>query len=274
MFYTVARFLDPEPKGGELKKLFLLIISFVIVSCSSTPTGRRQLTLVSGDQMNQLGDSSFEELKKQMPISKDPSQNNYVKCVTNHLLESMGENPSEWEVLVFEDKTPNAFALPGKNVGVHTGMLTLVKNQDQLAAVIGHEIGHVLANHGNERVSQGIVAQAGLTVADLVLGRDSRSDELIVAALGVGTQFGVLLPFSRRQETEADRLGLKYMAESGFDPRQAPELWRLMTEAAGEGPPEFLSTHPSPKSRINDLTERAADHIGAYEAVKSRPDCK
>lgn len=257
-----------------MKKLFLFALTMTLAACSSTPTGRRQLTLISNDQMSQLGDGSFEELKKKQPVSKDPAQNNYVKCVTHRLLKSMGENPSEWEVLVFEDKSPNAFALPGKNVGVHTGMLNLVKNQDQLAAVIGHEIGHVLANHGNERVSQGIVAQAGLTVADVVLGRDSRSDEMIVAALGIGAQFGVLLPFSRRQETEADRLGLKYMAESGFNPQEAAELWRLMSAEAGEGPPEFLSTHPSPQSRINDLSQRASDYVETYQAVKSKPQCK
>lgn len=257
-----------------MKRFFLIISILVLAGCSSTPTGRRQLKLIGSGQMAQMGDSSFEELKKQQAISNDPAQNKYVKCVTNRLLQSMGENPSEWEILVFKDESPNAFALPGKNVGVHTGMLSLVKNQSQLAAVIGHEIGHVLADHGNERVSQGLVAQVGLTAADLVLGRDSQSDQMILAALGIGAQFGVLLPFSRKQETEADRLGLKYMAESGFDPREAAELWRLMSSQAGGSPPEFLSTHPSPASRIKDLSARAPNFMDAYQAVKNKPDCQ
>lgn len=262
------------PKENKLKRLSLIISVLIIASCSSTPTGRKQLKLIGSSQMAQMGDTSFEELKKQQTVSNDPAQNKYVKCVTHRLLESMGEKPSEWEILVFKDESPNAFALPGKNVGVHTGMLSLVKNQGQLAAVIGHEIGHVLANHGNERVSQGLLAQAGLTAADLVLGRDSKSDQLIVAALGLGAQFGVLLPFSRKQETEADRLGLKYMAESGFDPTQAAELWKLMSSAAGGGsPPEFLSTHPSPSSRIKDLSARAPNYMDAYQAVKNKPNC-
>jgi predicted Zn-dependent protease len=148
----------------------ILLIVFVLCGCASSPTGRKQLTLLGSGQMDQMGDQSFEELKKKQPQSKDPKQTQYVRCITDRLLTTMGENPSEWEILVFKDESPNAFALPGKNMGVHTGMLSLAKNQHQLAAVIGHEIGHVLANHGNERVSQGLLAQAGLTAADLFLG--------------------------------------------------------------------------------------------------------
>ncbi|HAG92265.1 MAG TPA: peptidase, partial [Bdellovibrionales bacterium] len=198
--------------------------------------------------------------------SSDPEENRKVKCVTTALLKAMGENPSEWEIKVFKDPTPNAFALPGKNVGVHTGMMSLVANQDQLAAVIGHEIGHVLAHHGNERVSQGMLTQAGLQVADAVLGKNSKNDKYLMAALGMGAQVGILLPFSRKQETEADRLGLEYMAKAGFDPRQAPELWKLMKAKGGGGGPEFLSTHPSSDSRIADLSERAPGLMPAYES--------
>jgi predicted Zn-dependent protease len=250
----------------------ILLIVFVLCGCASSPTGRKQLTLLGSGQMDQMGDQSFEELKKKQPQSKDPKQTQYVRCITDRLLTTMGENPSEWEILVFKDESPNAFALPGKNMGVHTGMLSLAKNQHQLAAVIGHEIGHVLANHGNERVSQGLLAQAGLTAADLFLGRDSQSDQLIVAALGVGAQFGVLMPFSRKHETEADRLGLKYMSEAGFDPRQAAELWKLMS-GGGKSPPEFLSTHPSPESRIKDLGGLAPSYMPVYEGVSPKPNC-
>lgn len=257
-----------------MKNLYLVFFLFIFFGCSSSPTGRKQLKLIDSSQMAKMGDSSFEELKKKQPVSQNPKQNKYVKCITVELLKAMGENPSEWEILVFKDDSPNAFALPGKNMGVHTGMLSLVNNQHQLAAVIGHEIGHVIANHGNERVSQGLLTQAGLTAADLVLGRDSKNDQMIVAALGLGAQFGILLPFSRKQETEADRLGLQYMAKAGFDPSEAPELWKLMSaKSGGKSPPEFMSTHPSPSSRIKDLSERAPAFMETYQNTNPKPHC-
>jgi len=251
-----------------------MIFAFAtLTDCASSPTGRKQLKLIDSGQMSQLGIQSFDELKKQQPISTDPKQNQLVQCVTNALLKAMGKDPSQWEIRVFKDDTPNAFALPGNKVGVHTGMITLVQNPDQLAAVIGHEIGHVLANHGNERMSQALVAQAGMTAAALALGQDSQKDQLIIAALGVGTQFGVLLPYQRTQESEADTLGVEYMAKAGFDPMQSVQLWKLMAAKTGKGPAEFLSTHPSNSSRINALGKLAPKYVPVYEAVKNKPQC-
>lgn len=256
-------------------RIFALgLVSFLLLSCGSTPTGRSQLKLLGSDQMSAMGEQSFEELKKKGKVSSNSKLNTEVKCITNALLTSMGEAPASWEVVVFEDASPNAFALPGKKVGVHTGMITLSQNQHQLAAVIGHEIGHVLANHGNERVSQNLLAQGALQAADLYLGRDSQTDQLIIGALGVGAQYGVLLPFSRKQESEADRLGIEYMAKAGFDPRQAPELWQVMKQKAGGGTPEFLSTHPSPSSRIKDLGELVPDYLPAYQSAQNKPNCR
>lgn len=252
---------------------FIVLIFLLSLSCSTTPTGRQQLNLIGSSQMSSLGDSSFQKLKQEKPLSQDPQQNKLVKCITTRLLKTMNENPAEWEIQVFKDSAPNAFALPGNNMGIHTGMIKLANNQSQLAAVIGHEIGHVLAEHGNERMSQGLVAQAGLTAADLFLGKSTKEDQMILAALGIGAQYGVLLPFSRAQEREADRLGLKYMAEAGFDPRQAAELWKLMSQQGGS-PPEFLSTHPSPQSRIDDLSSRANNYLAIYQAVENKPNCR
>lgn len=256
-----------------LKVALVLPLIFTLASCSTTPTGRKQLTLVSSSQMSQLGAQSFSQLKQQKPLSNNSTQVRMVRCITDRLLIAMGESPQAWEIQVFVDESPNAFALPGKKMGVHTGMISLVKNQSQLAAVIGHEIGHVLARHGNERMSQGMLAQAGMTAAQLALGSNQTQDRMILGALGLGAQFGVLLPFSRKQETEADRLGLKYMAEAGFDPRQAAELWRLMAQGGGSQP-EFLSTHPSPQSRISDLSARAPNHMAAYNSVSNKPNCR
>lgn len=259
----------------EAKNIAMAFVSLIVAtSCSTTPTGRSQLNLIGDGQMASLGDQSFEQLKKEKPISKDPVQNKLVQCVTYRLLENMGQNPKEWEVLIFVDESPNAFALPGKNVGVHTGMLALVQNQDQLAAVLGHEIGHVLADHGNERMSQGLIAQAGLMAADIVLGENSKKNQMILAALGLGAQYGVLLPYGRKQETEADQLGVEYMAKSGFNPQQSVELWKLMSaKAGGKSPPEFLSTHPSNATRIKELGQLAPRYQKVYEAVPNKPQC-
>ncbi len=223
--------------------------------------------------MSKMGVNSFNALKKTQRVSRNTRQVAYVKCISNHLLVGLSEKPRNWEVQVFVDKSPNAFALPGNKIGVHTGLIDLVKNQSQLAAVIGHEIGHVKANHGNERASQGLVAQVGMTAADLALGRDSVSDQIILGALGLGAQFGVLLPFSRKHEQEADRLGVRYMAKSGFDPMQAAELWKLMKRKSGSGPPEILSTHPSPESRIKDLKKIGQRHLKEFQAVRVKPEC-
>ncbi len=253
-------------------KLLLLVI--ITTSCATTPSGRRQLKLMGSSQMASMGDESFNELKKKGKLSQDSSDKRYVRCVTDRVLRAMGENPGLWEVEVFVDDSPNAFALPGNNVGVHTGMIKLAENQDQLAAVIGHEIGHVLANHGNERVSQNLVVQGGLIATQLALGNDSKTDGLIVGALGIGAQFGVLLPFSRKQESEADELGVKYMAAAGFDPRQAPRLWEVMKSKGAGGQPEFLSTHPSPDTRISKLSSLAPSYMQSYQSVVDRPHCR
>jgi predicted Zn-dependent protease len=158
-------------------------------------------------------------------------------------------------------------------MGVHTGMLTLVNHNDQLAAVIGHEIGHVLADHGNERVSQGMLTQGLVTAGALALGDNPKRDLILMGAMGLA-QFGVLMPFSRKHESEADALGVKYMAKAGFDPREAAELWKLMSRKAGKSPPEFMSTHPSPSTRIKALSKLAPKYMRDYIANKYKNNCK
>ena len=257
-----------------MKKLILVPIFVFGLSCSTTPTGRSQLKLISSSQMASMGDNSFNEIQKKKPVSYDRKLNQQVLCVTNALLPAMGENPAAWQVKVFNDREPNAFALPGNNIGVHTGILKLVENQHQLAAIIGHEIGHVKAHHGNERVSQGLVVQAGMLGAQIALGNDSNTDRYILGAIGVGAQFGVLLPFSRKHESEADLLGMQYMAKAGFDPREAAGFWRVMKRhTGGRSGPELLSTHPSPDTRINDLSRQSTEYIATYNAVQNKPYC-
>lgn len=215
-----------------------------------------------------MGSASFADLKTKSKLVTDDSTQSYIKCITDRILVAIKENPNEWQIEVFKDDSPNAFALPGKKMGIHSGMIDLAQNQDQIAAVIGHEIGHVVAHHSNERMSQSTLAQAGLSIGSLALGSGKETDALIVGALGMGVQYGVLMPFSRTHETEADRLGQKYMADAGFDPRQAAELWVLMSKLSKKSTPQFMSSHPSSESRIDDLKSRAGKHLAAYETSK------
>lgn len=230
--------------------------------------------------MNQMGLQSFEELKRKQPVERDNAINQYVRCVANPLIvASQGRTgATSWEVVVFKDETANAFALPGGKIGVHTGLLKVAKTDAQLAAVLGHEVGHVIAEHGNERVSQGLLAQGGLMIADLLTGTASpERKQILMTGLGLGAQFGVLLPFSRAHETEADVIGLDLMSRAGFDPRQSVELWKNMKAASGgQAPPEFMSTHPSNDSRIAHLERKVPEVLPQFEMAQRnglRPRC-
>jgi predicted Zn-dependent protease len=219
-----------------------------------------------------MGAQSFEQLKNKGKLSNNSSYNRLVKCLSYDLLVAAGQDPNSWEVQVFEDNSPNAFALPGNKIGVHTGMIKTAQNPHQLAAVIGHEIGHVLAEHGNERVSQNMVAQGGLMAASIMLGEPSNKNRLLIGALGLGAQFGVLMPFSRKHETEADRLGVQYMAKAGYNPSEAAQLWVIMGQGGGSVP-EFLSTHPSPSSRVKDLEGYSQNYMTTYNNNKAKARC-
>jgi predicted Zn-dependent protease len=258
-----------------------MMILFLAAACATSPLGRRQLILLPDPQMNSLGVQSFQELKAKSPIESDARINAYVQCVSRGILGAMGEDKpgaaGGWEVVVFRDNTPNAFALPGGKIGVHTGILPMAKNPDQLAAVLGHEVGHVIARHGNERVSQSQVAAILMGVTQVVL-KDMKQDQktLIIAGLGAGVQFGALLPFSRSHESEADLIGLDLMAKAGFNPEESVELWKNMSAAAGSSPPEWMSTHPSNQTRISNLRGRIPAVMSVYQSViasRGRPDC-
>jgi predicted Zn-dependent protease len=253
--------------------LFLGCLLFA-VSCSRSPTGRKQLALVPEAQIEQMGQQAYSELKQTEKISSDSALTAYVKCVAERITAALPEK-GNWEVTLFEKNEVNAFALPGGKIGVYTGILPVTKTQHQLAAVLGHEVAHVLAKHGQERVSEQLAAQGGLQALALILCNkgDSRR-ALLLSALGLGAQVGILLPHSRAQESEADVLGLEYMAKAGFDPRQSTELWRNMAKAGGGGPPEFLSTHPSHDTRIQNLEAGIPKVLPLFEGVSSKPRCE
>ncbi|MBA3988329.1 M48 family metallopeptidase [Aliidiomarina maris] len=264
-----------------VKTIAMAAIALSVVSaCSTSPTGRNQLNLLPASQLDQMGAESWNQIKGQEKILQDAEAQAYVACITNAIAEVVPEryHRDNWEFEIFDSETINAFALPGGYLGVYVGMIRLAENQHQLAAVMGHEIGHVMAEHSNERVSQNLILTGALVGTDLAFSNRSASQRaMIMAAVGVGAQVGYMLPFSRRHESEADEIGMDLMARAGFDPRQAPKLWENMQSLGGGGGPEFLSTHPSPSSRIRDLTNQLPDAMPLYEARSSQgnlPQCR
>jgi predicted Zn-dependent protease len=243
-----------------MKKLTItiatLLFSVFTIQCATSPTGRKQLHLMSSSELNKMGIQSFEELKKKTPRSTDATKIRIAECIAHEILEKNGFRPNEWEVVVFKDPAVNAFALPGKKIGVFEGLFTAAKNVDQVAAVMGHEVGHVIAEHGNERVSQGLLAQGALTIGSVIVDSNSNTGKAVMAGLGIAIQGGALLPFSRKHELEADIIGLRYANNAGFNPAEAVNLWQNMGKAAGgKAPPAWMSTHPSNEQRIQQIRE-------------------
>ena len=245
-------------------------------------TGRKQLTLISEDKMDAMGIATFASLKADGKLSQDPGVREYVTCVARAILEVVPQEyqpeGNRWEVLVFEDNSPNAFALPGGKIGVHSGMLEVATTPGQLAAVIGHEVSHVILRHGNERMSQSILADATVNAASAAAGAAvPEYRQMIVGGLGVGAQFGVLLPFSRKHENEADKVGQMFMAEAGFYPAEAIVLWQHMAQQGGEAPKQWQSTHPSDSTRVERLHENLPAAMVEYEAARAGgrdPQCE
>lgn len=258
------------------KKIAIGLLAAALVACATSPTGRSQLILIPEDQMAQMGTQAFQQMRSEQRESDNRRVKRYVQCVADAITSSLeGENAgTEWEVVVFEEDSANAFALPGGKIGVHTGLLDVAKNQHQLATVVGHEVGHVLARHGAERVSQQFAAGTAMQLVGAYVGEDSsNSSKMAMALLGVGAQVGVLLPYSRIQESEADEIGLRLMAQAGFNPRQSVDLWQNMAAQGGSRPPEFLSTHPAPESRIQELQNLMPEAMKTFRQASNQPNC-
>lgn len=255
-----------------LKKLPFIVLSSVLAACATSPTGRNQLIFMPDTQMNQMGLQAFDQMKKEKPVNKDGVFNQTAQCIVSELTKGMGQN---WEVVVFEDATLNAFALPGAKIGVHTGMMQLVDNQDQLAAVLGHEVGHVLARHSNERASQETLVQQGM---NMIGQTEYGQNPLIMGGLGLGAKYGVLMPYSRTHESEADMIGVDLMAKAGFNPEESVTLWQKMEQASqGNQPSEFMSTHPAHVTRIQQLQEHMPKALELYkkaQAAGRQPKCR
>ena len=246
----------------------------MLAACATVPeTGRTQLLLISASEEMQLGFTEFEKLKRSTPISRDPQINGRVQEVGRRIAAVAPLPDAQWEFVVFDKPdTANAFCLPGGKVGIYTGLLPLAQNDAGLATVIGHEVAHAVARHGAERVSQGLVLDMGGQVLAQAMHTNSELTRSIVQeAYGLAGTVGVLLPYSRKQELEADHLGLLYMARAGYDPREAVSFWERFAAYGrnrGGKPPEFLSTHPVDSTRLAQLQSLMPRALAEYQAAR------
>lgn len=207
-------------------------------------------------ELIQAADASWQRILRERPIWRNSAANQRAQRVAGRLIPLTGEPNLRWEVVLFDDPAINAFALPNGKIGIYRGMMDAVENDDQLAAVIGHELGHVTADHAAQRIGTQQMSQLGAALVGSALGAGPQQANEIAGLLGMGATYGVILPFSRQQELEADRIGVRYMASAGYQPQEALEFWQdQMLQAGRGGPPEFLSTHPSDQARIQQLQQ-------------------
>lgn len=262
-----------------------------LAACATNPeTGRSQFVAFapSDAALAQAAAQSWTDVKRQTPTTNDPRYTSRLRTIGSRISQGAGRADAPWDYAVFDDDTKNAFVLPGNRVGFYKGMMDFTENDDQIAAIMGHEVGHVAGSHVRERYSQMMLGQVAIAGGTILAGSQlqkrcrqassqreyndcvrsaGRNTQYLQAALGMGFQLGVVLPYGRRQELESDRLGVRYMAKSGYDPYQAVRLWEKMGAASsGSRGPEFLSTHPTPERRAQELS----DYITAQEKLGSQ----
>jgi metalloendopeptidase OMA1, mitochondrial len=250
---------------------WIVVVTLLVAACSTVPvTGRKQMLLVSGEQELQLGLTSFDQMKQEVPVSKDARANALVQAVGRRIAAVASKDlpNAQWEFVVFDSPEANAFCLPGGKVGVYTGILAITKDEAGLATVIGHEVAHAAAHHGAERMSEAMVMQTGGQVVTGLASSDPRMQALISTVYGAGSTLGRTLPHSRKQESEADHIGLIYMAQAGYNPQEAVNFWQRFSaynkEKGSGGTPWFLSTHPVDTKRIAALQAEMPEAMKYY----------
>ncbi len=263
-----------------LKKVFgAFLLALMLVACSSVPiTGRSQLNIISSSEMQAMSFSEYDQFLKEHPLSTNAQQTAMVKRVGSRIEKAVEQFMAQqnlsyrlkgyqWEFNLVESDEVNAWCMPGGKVVVYTGLLPVTQDETGLAVVMGHEIAHAIAEHGNERMSQGLLAQMGGAALDVALAQKPEETRAFwMTAFGVGVQVGALLPYSRLHESEADHLGIIFMAMAGYDPRQAVTFWeRMAANKGGQAPPEFLSTHPSDQTRIEKIKEHLPEALKYYQ---------
>ncbi|GHB98386.1 M48 family metallopeptidase [Cerasicoccus arenae] len=245
-----------------------------LTGCSTvSETGRSQLSLVSDAEVESMAVSQFDQMKHEMPIANDPAKQQALRRVGEKIVRAARAQgadllpPEQWEFVLFDSDQVNAFAMPGGKVGFYTGIFPLFQSDDDIAVVMGHEIAHVSADHGAEKVSQQMANQVAGTALSIGLGVggvEHDTQQIVMASYGMGSNFGFILPFSRTMESEADHIGLLYSSTAGYDPRASVPFWQRMAANGGERPPEFLSTHPSENTRIARLQELIPEMLPLY----------
>lgn len=255
-------------------------LACLLDACATNPyTNRWQLLMVPQSYETQLGAHAYQDVLRdpKLSLSTDRDEIEPVRRVAARIIDAAkqskyGEEAKQfqWEVSVIkDDRTKNAFALPGGKIAVYTGIFPMAKNESGLAAIIGHEVVHALARHGAERMSQGMLAQIGMVGASIAMqtqGFSALTNQAAMSALGLGTQVGILLPYSRAHESEADYIGLLLAADAGYDPREAVHVWeRMQAQPGSRQPHEFVSTHPGHETRIQRLTEHMPEALALYE---------
>jgi predicted Zn-dependent protease len=259
----------------------VVLFSLVFVMCSTNPvTGRKQLTLIPSSEMLGMSYQQYGDFLKSNKLSTDQKQTEMVKRLGGRIQKAVEQYAQQkgwserlqgynWEFNLVESKDVNAWCMPGGKVVVYTGILPVTQTETGLAVVMGHEIAHAVAEHGNERMSQGLLANlGGMALSVALKDKPQQTQQLWMTAFGVGAQFGVLLPFSRSQESESDHMGLIFMAMAGYDPNEAVTFWQRMAASGGQKPPEFMSTHPSDETRINDIKARMPEALQYYKPSK------
>jgi metalloendopeptidase OMA1, mitochondrial len=257
-----------------------------VVGCETVPyTDRSQLVVVPESQASQMGEQAFQEILSdpKIQLSQSSEEQDAVKRVAERVIQAAKQSEFAekaqsftWEVVVIkDDQTANAFALPGGKIAVYTGIFPMAHNDAGLAAILGHEVVHALAQHASERMSQEVLAQVGLTAAAVSLGASGAGPavgEATMAALGLGARVGVLLPYSRTHESEADSIGLLLSSAAGYNPQEAVRVWQRMQQQSQGAPPEILSTHPGHETRIKRLQEAMPKALKIFQGVKSAPE--
>jgi len=256
--------------------LLIVALAFVATGCQKNAEGRTVLQLMPNSDLRVQSEQAYRDQLKEVKLSQDSRRLKIVQRITNNITaqaEKMYPDHCKgfkWEVqLIEDDGTVNAYCMPGGKMAVYTGMMRVAENEAALAAVMGHEVAHALLEHANERITMAKGAEVGLAVGQVAIDKtkyqEGKYDQYLMAALGLGTQVGILLPYSRTHESEADRMGLKLSAAAGYDPMEAPRLWERMKANSAGAPPEFLSTHPSNDRRIGELTTLVPSVSGLYQ---------
>ncbi|MFW6257217.1 MAG: M48 family metallopeptidase [Prolixibacteraceae bacterium] len=264
-----------------MRKFTVVITILLFVACSTVPlTGRKQFTAIPTSQMLSLSNQSYDQVLQQVELSGNNQALRDIRQVgqkvTNAVERYLAMNDNselikgyEWEYNLIEDDALNAWCMPGGKIAFYTGILPVCEDKNGIAVVMAHEIAHAIARHGNERMSQQLALQlGGMALAEALEEKKETTVQLAMTAFGMGSQLGVILPYSRKHEKEADELGLYFMAMAGFDPREAPEFWkRMQAQATGPGTPEFLSTHPNPQKRIRYIERIMPEAMEYYNTT-------